>query len=928
MLTSVSVVPTTSRRLCVARLVIDKCHFLLINVYLPHEGLDDTELHYAEELAVIEDVIGSNKDCHIVLGGDFNVDFARQSANTMMLKSFCDENGLTSSISNSNNSVDYTYNFNMQRFSILDHFFLSGVLFQNSLVQTNVCHDLENLSDHDPILLKLSVDVKMLGSYKRVHTPTLSWVKANDLALENYRTMLSRSLSNIDLPTDILSCREANCQDSNHLSGIEQFCHVLTECSVSAAVQTIPKTNVGCNGESRGRIPGWNELVKPSHDRALLWHKIWVECDRPRHGEVAECMRKTRAAYHYAIRCAKKDRDSIVRQRIANALLCDNDRSFWTEIRRIRKLSSTVTSTIDGINNVNEIASLFSQKYKELYCSVPYDVEELDRLKIEINESLAVDTQSCVSDCVFTHDEVHTAVSKLRAHKRQGCGDLSSDHLIHAGGDFLQLVAHLFTMIVTHGTFVGDFLYSTIIPIPKNSATSNSANFRGIALSSIFGKVFDKIILLRYQSQLATSEHQFGFKPGCSTSHCTVILKETLYYYTHNNNPVYSVFLDVSKAFDKIRYCKLFRLLLDRNVPGVIVRALIHLYTNNFIRVNWFGVSSPYFMALNGVKQGAVLSPILFCIYLDNLLISLSNSGFGCFIGHNFVGALAYADDIVLLAPTATALRKLIAICESYAKEYSITFNPDKTKCLIVHPVGCHRYVDYNFFLYDKPIANVTSFTHLGHVISGNLLLNDKDDVSLRCSDFVRQANNVLCYFKTVSPHVKFFLFQSFCNSFYGCEIWTLTDSKLTEISVKWRKALRRVWDIPQTTHCNLLPLISECLNIFDEICRRSYNFVVNCYNSKYSLIRSIAAHSLCNIGFSVIGNNYVFFRKRFCIEKSFRVSKRSLYSACLSSYSDETLARADLLRELLLVRDGSLTLPAPFQTADIMFLIEHLCTV
>ena len=668
-------------------------------------------------------------------------------------------------------------------------------------------------------------------------------------------------------------------------------------------------------------------MVKPSHDRALFWHKIWVECDRPRHGEVAECMRKTRAAYHYAIRCAKKDRDSIVKQRIANALLCDNNRSFWTEIRRIRKMNGAVTNTIDGINNVNEIATLFSQKYKELYCSVPYDRKELDSLKNEIRESLSVDTQTYLSDCVFTQDEVRTAVSKLKAHKKQGCGELTSNHLIHAGDDFLQLIAHLFTMIVTHGTFVGDFLYSTIIPIPKNSATSNSANFRGIALSSIFGKLFDKIILLRYQSQLATSDHQFGFKSGCSTNHCTVILKETLYYYTHNNNPVYSVFLDVSKAFDKIRYCKLFRLLLDRKVPGVIVRALIHLYTNNFIRVNWFGVFSPYFMALNGVKQGAVLSPILFCVYLDNLLILLSNSGIGCFIGRNFVGALAYADDIVLLAPTATALRKLITICESYANEYSITFNPDKTKCLIVPPVGCHCHVDCNFFLNDKPITNVSSFTHLGHVISGNMLLIDRADVSLRCTDFIRQANNVLCYFKMLNSHVKYSLFQSFCNSFYGCEIWTLSDTKLDEISVKWRKALRRVWDIPQTTHCNLLPLISECLNIFDEICRRSYNFVVNCYNSKYSLIRNVATHSLCNIGCSVIGNNYAYFRNRFGIKKSSRISKKSLYTSLIGCLSEETLARADLLKDLLSLRDGSLTLSAPLENFEITLLINHICT-
>jgi hypothetical protein len=91
-------------------------------------------------------------------------------------------------------------------------------------------------------------------------------------------------------------------------------------------------------------------------------------------------------------------------------------------------------------------------------------------------------------------------------------------------------------------------------------------------------------------------------------------------------------------------------------------------------------VDTDYFSAVNGVKQGAVLSPVLFCVYVDNLLVALSNAGVGCFIGSTFVGALAYADDIVITAPTATAMRKLLAICDRYACEYHMSFNARKTK--------------------------------------------------------------------------------------------------------------------------------------------------------------------------------------------------------------------------------------------------------
>jgi len=69
-----------------------------------------------------------------------------------------------------------------------------------------------------------------------------------------------------------------------------------------------------------------------------------------------------------------------------------------------------------------------------------------------------------------------------------------------------------------------------------------------------------------------------------------------------------------------------------------------------------------YFTALNGVKQGTMLSPILYCMYVEDLLLILSKAGVGCFIGLHFGGALAYGDDLVLLVPTASAMRKLLAI--------------------------------------------------------------------------------------------------------------------------------------------------------------------------------------------------------------------------------------------------------------------------
>jgi len=103
------------------------------------------------------------------------------------------------------------------------------------------------------------------------------------------------------------------------------------------------------------------------------------------------------------------------------------------------------------------------------------------------------------------------------------------------------------------------------------------------------------------------------------------------------------------------------------------------MYTGHLIRISWAGVMSDYFNALNGVKQGGVISPILFCINIDDLLVSLSQLGVGCYIAGNFVGAIAYADDKVSISPKPLGMRKLFFSCDSYANEFDIIFNASKS---------------------------------------------------------------------------------------------------------------------------------------------------------------------------------------------------------------------------------------------------------
>lgn len=412
-----------------------------------------------------------------------------------------------------------------------------------------------------------------------------------------------------------------------------------------------------------------------------------------------------------------------------------------------------------------------------------------------------------------------------------------------------------------------------------------------------------------------------------------MVLKETISYYLSNKSNVFCTFLDATKAFDRINYCRLFRLLLNRSLPYCIIRSLLNLYVHNYMYVSWTGTNSASFLASNGVKQGGVLSPILFCIYMDGLLHRLASAGVGCFMGDEFVGAVAYADDIVLVAPTPSAMSKMLTICDEFAVEHNVLYNALKSKCIYFYPrsrskSSLHIYdvSCLNFTISGYRIDFVDSYKHLGHVISNEL--NDSVDISEKRSVFIGQANNVLCYFSKLSSDVRYKLFSSYCSSFFGCELWKLDNNSIDDVCVAWRRALRRIWSLPNTAHNRLLPLLSNCMPLYDQFCSRFLNFIRRCLSDDSSpLVRTVAWHGLfyCR-SHSPIGFNFMHCMRRYCFNLyDFINAKLSV----VQELDISDVATANFLKELISLRDGRLTLSNEccFETNDLALMIEHVST-
>ena len=127
-------------------------------------------------------------------------------------------------------------------------------------------------------------------------------------------------------------------------------------------------------------------------------------------------------------------------------------------------------------------------------------------------------------------------------------------------------------------------------------------------------------------SSLETDNLQFGFKKHSSTVTCTALLMETIEYYHENGSDCYLLLLDASKAFNRVEYVDLFNRLRDRNLCPIVLRIITNMYVNQVIQIKWNDLLSDKCKISNGVKQGGCLSPSLFCIYLNSLILNLRNS--------------------------------------------------------------------------------------------------------------------------------------------------------------------------------------------------------------------------------------------------------------------------------------------------------------
>jgi hypothetical protein len=733
---------------------------------------------------------------------------------------------------------------------------------------------------------------------------------------------LDAELSNVSLPEHVLNCRDVNCK--KHASEIYLFYdNIINACLKASSV--LPNTQKSTKS-SKKILPGWNSHCKKKKETALFWHNIWKCSGRSNKGQIALLRRKTRAEYHAAVKYVKQNESKIRSEEMATAIKQNRNRNFWKEVKKFRGNSRPSPHLVDGATGDNGISNVFAKKFDKVFNSVHCDPNELDKTRISINKDANNMSADNINGSLIDVSDIIDIVNSLKSGKSDGNVGIYSDHFIHGTMTLYYNICLLFNAMLIHAVSPQDMLVGTMVPIPKGRRLnlSCSDNFRGICLQSVLCKILDLFMLKREKDVLSTSFSQFGFKEYISANMATAVVTETIDYYQNNGGNVFVLALDATKAFDRVNFNKLFSVLQTRGLNPLYTRLLFDMYINQMVRVRYNNTYSDYFHVSNGVKQGGVISPTLFTCYIDGMLQKLKDSGLGCHMGDQYTGCVSYADDLILLAPTLSALRGMIAICEDYALEYKIKFNGAKSQLLIFDNLALKH--ETKVYVCGEKVEQVKSLKYLGHH-----LIDDRQDPHIQHikNDFIIKVNSVLGDFSDVSSTIRFDLFNTYCMSLYGSHICDLNDKNMSSLYTEWRRSFKRVWKIPPRTHTRYLCHIARTMPPDVILKQRFINFFYSCLNSINPLLRKICMNAVCSR--SIMGRNIT----TIFNEIGLHICSLHLYNpkyVChaiakhwWTQCNDDDVKIGNQIRELIDIRDS----PSSFvlTEAECQYMLAFLCT-
>ena len=485
---------------------------------------------------------------------------------------------------------------------------------------------------------------------------------------------------------------------------------------------------------------------------------------------------------------------------------CNDSKLLWSSINMKGEIKEDQENDIQ----VEELASHFTAKSK-------IEIEQA------LYDDLTTDIKNDDLDKEITDQEINEAVNKLNTNSKTSDG-ISTNAL----KTLLPTIMNLF-IILLNLIFVGgkenypNHWLSFINAIPKKGQLKLPKFVRYISVMGIFEKVYQTILNNRLYNFIKIPSQQSAYQKGkgCQLHVMTIRLLKALT--KKRKRKLYITFTDFEAAFDLVSRRLLFKKLITLGISSIMLTALMAIYLSSKSVIQHKGEFSDYLILLTGIKQGAPTSGILYIIYTAGI-IDLFNKEFNAEPLIGMLHLLMHADDILMLASTKQKAKEKLMKLMKYSNENFIKLQ--LTKCSIMC-VNSKDSDDHEALITENiTLKNVSKETYLGSVITNShkLLVDVKEDIKHRNFNiikyyaFLRENNNA-------PIHIKIKALNSciIASILHNCETWA--NSNLQQLEVKYRRILKCILGVSQSTCSELLFVELPVLPISTQVKIKQYNF-------------------------------------------------------------------------------------------------------
>lgn len=537
----------------------------------------------------------------------------------------------------------------------------------------------------------------------------------------------------------------------------------------------------------------------------------------------------------------KKCKSNYERQNRNNLVNARNSpKSFWSIIKK---------SSLKTNRDVNRVSSSEWVDYFATLLNKPQPNDEFSPDEILSDISVNVNNEDLNKS--ITESEILSAINHVHSNRASGPDGVGIVFYKTTVTYIVPYLLKLFNHIFSSGHVPASWGESIITPIHKAGSKGDPGNYRGISLINSLCKVFTCVINNRLQAfcndNSILDESQAGFRKHYSTVDNIFSLMAIAQKYTSRpRGRFYCIFIDFSKAFDSIQHNILWNALLRKSIDGKMLIVLKSMYNNLKSCVRVGNGLSDFFSCNIGTRQGCICSPVIFCLFINDLVNYLRGTfDRGIFVTEEICDLLAlmYADDVSSFSETSIQLQRQINCISKFCENVNMQINLSKTKVIVFRNGGPLRSYE-KWYYKNELIETVSAYKYLGMFMTPKLVWSTTHEYASKQAQkavsciFRYQRSFGLFYHRDIFKLFDCMIKPILC---YGAEIWGFQYvDRIEKVQISFCK---QYCGLPQQTanvfvygECGRLPLcityMPRCIKYWLTILRMgSDRYPRQCYN-------------------------------------------------------------------------------------------------